>query len=352
MVNDTFMLGALIIAGFVVLLWYVNHLFRSSKNNADQNTLLEWLKTTQKDLQTLQSAMTQTLQRSDKNVTDTLQKSYQELNSRLDNAAKVIGELKTETGKFSEIGRSMKALDDFLSSPKLRGNVGEQILNDLLSQVLPQHTFALQHRFKSGDIVDALIKTHAGQIPIDSKFPMENYSKMAEAETKKEQELIKKIFVSDVKKHIKAIAQKYIRADENTTDFALMYIPAESVYYEITANSVSLDDYARQNRVLCVSPATLYAFLRTILVSFEGQRLHEEASKILSSLRSIQHDAGDLNTKLDTLSRHLTNAYNNMNNVNTDFSRLKAKIDTTRELGSGIGKTPHLTPVSDPEQLL
>ncbi len=352
MPNDTITLGALIIAGFLSLLWYINRQFSSHAKNDSQVTIIEWIKATQKDLQFLQSALTQTLQRSDKNVNDTLQRSYQELNTRLDNAAKVIGELKLETGKFTEIGRSMKALEDFLSSPKLRGTVGEQILNDLLSQVLPQQTFTLQHRFNSGDIVDALIKTHAGFIPIDAKFPMENYTKMTQAQTKKEQEVIKKVFITDVKKHIKSISQKYIKPDENTTDFALMYLPAESIYYEITANSISLDDYSRHHRVLSVSPATLYAFLRTILVSFEGQRLQEEASKILRSLRSIQHEASDFSSKLDTLSRHLTNAYNNMNTVSTDFTRLKSKIDNTRELGSGIKDKPPIRPGPDKKHLV
>ncbi len=293
--------------------------------NTSQEPIIEWLKS-------MQSVM----QQSDKNVTDTLQKSYGALNERLDNATRVIGELKNETGKFSEIGRSMQSLQDFLNSPKLRGNIGEQILSDLMAQVLPANAFQVQYRFRSGDIVDAVIKTKAGLISVDSKFPMENFSKLTQAETKKDQDILSKTFVSDVKKHIKAIADKYINTEEKTVDFALMYVPAESIYYEITANQPELSQYAQEKRVLAVSPSTFYAFLRTILVSFEGQRIAQEAGAILSQLRSIQKDSVQFSGKLDTLSRHITNAYNNMTAVSNDFNQLQSKITLTNSLGSGI----------------
>lgn len=323
----------IIIAGFALVLWFLNQ--RLARGRED-TTLTEWLKSTQSDLKQLQTDLTRTLQTSDKNVTDTLQKSYQELNQRLDSAAKVIGELKTETGKFTEIGRSMKDLQDFLNSPKLRGNLGEQVLTDLLSQILPASTFSTQYHFHSGDIVDAVIKTQAGLIPIDSKFPMENFTKMNQAETKKEQQLINKMFINDVRKHIRVISEKYINPAEHTVDFALMYVPSESIYYEITANTPELSNYGQAARVLPVSPSTFYAFLKTILVSFEGQRIQQEAKTILQNLRSIQKDADGFALKLDTLNRHLTNAYNNMNSVSGDFSRLQGKINSTQALGSGL----------------
>lgn len=297
---------------------------RLHRQQTSSEPLVDWLKTTMV-----------TLQQSDKNVTDTLQKSYDSLNQRLDTAAKVIGELRTETGKFSEIGRSMQSLQDFLNSPKLRGNIGEQVLADLMAQVLPVDAFQTQYRFHSGDTVDAIIKTKAGIISVDSKFPMENFAKLTKAETKKDQEVIAKTFATDVKKHIKAISEKYIRSDEDTVDFALMYVPAESVYYEITANHPGLSQFAQDNRVLPVSPSTFYAFLRTILVSFEGQRIAKEAQAILSQLRTIQKDSTQFGDKLTLLGKHLTNAYNNMNSITTDFNTLQTKINQTSSLGSG-----------------
>jgi DNA recombination protein RmuC len=304
-------------------IWYSLKIWLNKPQN--DTVLIEWLKST-----------SVTLQQSDKNVTDTLQQSYLSLNERLDTATRVISELKTETGKFSEIGRSMQSLQDFLNSPKLRGNIGEQILRDLMAQVLPDDSFETQYHFHSGDIVDAVIKTKAGLISVDSKFPMENFSKLSKSENKKEEDELSKIFATDVKKHIKAIAQKYIRTNENTVDFALMYIPAESIYYEITANQPELSQYAQDLRVLPVSPSTFYAFLRTILVSFEGQRIAKEASAILRELRTISKESSQFSSKLETLSRHITNAYNNMSSVTADFNSLQTKITQTNSLSTGL----------------
>src|SRR5206468_9986502 len=135
-------------------------------------------------------------------------------------------------GQMNEIGRNMRELQEFLKSPKLRGNIGEQVLKDLISQIFPKNSFYLQHQFKSGDKVDAAIKTDAGILPIDSKFPMENFQKFNKSQTDEEKVHYQKEFARDVKKHIDAISKKYILPEEGTMDFALMYVPSESVYYE------------------------------------------------------------------------------------------------------------------------
>jgi DNA recombination protein RmuC len=160
----------------------------------------------------------------------------------LDKAAAVIKDVGKEVGQMSEIGRSMKELHDFLKSPKLRGNIGEQVLKDLISQMFPKNSFHLQYEFKSGEKVDAAIKTDAGILPIDSKFPMENFQKMTKANDEKEKIILEKEFIRDVKKHIDAISKKYILPREGTMDFALMYVPSESVYYELV-NLTDVMDY-------------------------------------------------------------------------------------------------------------
>jgi len=330
---------ATMLLGFIVLYFLIRRQLEQSLKPKEDNALLEWLKSSQattsslqSDLQKLSQHLTSSLQSGNKNVTDTLQKSYQQLHERLDVAAKVIGELKSETGKFSEIGRSMQNLQDFLNSPKLRGNIGETVLKSLLGQMLPKQTFFLQYRFKTGDIVDAAIKTQAGIIPIDSKFPMENFTKMNQSETKKERERFRQQFVNDVKKHIRAISTKYIRTEEGTLDFALMYIPSETMYYEITATSPEIQEYAQEKRVLAVSPATFYAFLRTILVSFEGQRITREAQLILKNLRDIQKTTHEFGDRLSVLHKHINNAQANMTTINSEFNSLQTKIDSTSSL--------------------
>src|SRR3989344_3992770 len=140
MSSDLSLILAALLLGFVVLYFLLRKQLEALKPKED-NSLLEWIKATQGDIGKLKHSLTNTLNSSNQNVTDTLQKNYQQLHERLDSATKVIGELKNETGKFSEIGRSMKDLQDFLNSPKLRGNLGEQVLKDLIGQMFPKHSF-------------------------------------------------------------------------------------------------------------------------------------------------------------------------------------------------------------------
>jgi DNA recombination protein RmuC len=300
----------LIFMGFVVVIFYINKkLSELAEKQKPSTELLEYLKTTNVRL-------------------DSQGKAF---NERLDNAAKVIGGLQKNIGEMSEIGRGMKELQDFLKNPKIRGNIGEQILNELLKQYLPKESFNLQYVFKSGEKVDAAIKTSAGIIPVDSKFPMENFRKMNKTDNSDEKKRALKDFESDVKKHIDDINRKYILTEEGTIDYALMYIPSEGVYYEVV-NSSSLFDYAGVKRVLPVSPTTFYAYLKAILMSFEGQKIEKQAKEILSSLRAIQKDYEKVGGSLSILQKHLTNAHNVMGDVLSIFSQLGQKISSTKNL--------------------
>lgn len=271
-----------------------------------------------------------------------LQKNTQSLNERLDNAARVIAGVKKDIGEMSEIGRGMKQLQEFLQSPKLRGNIGEQVLKDIITQMFPKSSFNLQYSFKSGEKVDAAIKTAAGILPIDSKFPMENFQKMSKSENEKEKQSYRKVFLRDIKKHIQDIGRKYILPEEGTMDFALMYVPSESVYYEVV-NEPDLLRLAQKSRVYPVSPTTLYAHLQTILLSFEGQKIEQSARQVFMMLRAIQKDYAKVEDNLSVLQRHLNNAYNMMSNVLTSFTQLGQKITSTQTLGQGVrGKAKRL----------
>jgi len=314
-----FVLTLLLIgAGFCGIIWIINR--RLSKNSSD-HTLIEWLKSNQ-----------EALSRNSKNITDTLSQNTRDINERLDRAAKVIGDLQKEAGQFSEVSRSMRDLQDYLKSPKLRGNLGEEILQDLLSQVFPKSAIFFQHQFKSGEKVDAALKTDAGILPIDSKFPMENFTRMVKEEKEEDRERARREFGRDVKRHIDAISKKYILPEEGTVDFAIMYIPSESVYYEIV-NLPEVMDYARTQRVYPVSPTTMYAHLRIILVSFEGKRIEQQARQVLSSIRAIQKDYEKVESVISVLGRHVTNAYNAMSNLTSGFTQLGQKITSTQSLG-------------------
>src|SRR3990172_10563859 len=248
----------ILLVGFSILFY-----LQIKKPKKTDETLIEWLKSMQTSFDNTSKTMFKTLQDNSK-----------ELNQRLDKAAIAIGEM-------SELGRNMRELQEFLKSPKLRGNVGEEVLKDLISQIFPKNSFHLQYQFKSGERVDAAIKTDAGILPIDYKFPMENFTKMVKAKTEKEKEDFRKELIRDVKKHIDAISKKYILPEEGTMDFALMYVPSESVYYELV-NMTDIMDYARSQRVYIVSPSTLYAHLQTILLSCEGKKIETRSKEVFS----------------------------------------------------------------------
>lgn len=257
------------------------------------------------------------------------------INDRLDNAARVIAAVQKNIGEFSEIGRGMRDLQEFLRSPKLRGNIGEEILADLIGQMFPRGSFFLQYAFKSGVRVDAAIKTDAGILPIDAKFPMENYQKMHSLETEAEREVAKREFSRDIKRHIDAIHEKYILPDEGTLDFALMYVPSEPVFYELV-QITEVMNYAKRNRVYPVSPTTLYAHLQTILLSYAGKQMEVKTKYVFKLLRSMLTDFEKIEGNMSILGRHVTNAYNQMNNVNQGITTLGQKLNSSQQLEAEV----------------
>src|SRR5437870_12575593 len=191
--------------------------------------------------------------------------------------------------------------------------MGELFLNDLLAQILPPEHFRLQHHFKNGDAVDAVILIGANFVPVDSKFPLENFRRVVEAATESERIAARKQFLRDVKRHVDAIATKYILCDEGTYDFALMYVPAENVYYEtIIKEDVGEDrqlfSYALAKRVIPVSPNSFYAYVQTILLGLRGMKVEERAQEILGELSRLRGDFAKIQENFRVLGRHLANA--------------------------------------------
>lgn len=332
MIGETYLIILVIFFSFTLLFLIINSKLNkiTKKSQLDEN-LLKIIN----NLQTLSPQLQDNLQQQSKNISDSLQKSNKTINERLDNASRFIAQVAKEVGEMREIGRSMKELQEFLKSPKLRGNIGEEVLKDLISQMFPKNSFHLQYSFKNGSKVDAVLKTDAGILPIDSKFPMENFQKMVREEKKELRKKIKKTFISDVKKHIKDISQKYILPEEGTMDFALMYIPSEPVYYEIV-NVRELNNYARQKRVYPVSPTTLYAHLQMILLSFEGKKIELKSKQVFRLLRAIQKDYQKTEGVLQILGKHLNNAYNQFSKVWQNFSLLGQKLSSTQILSESI----------------
>jgi len=261
-----------------------------------------------------------------------IDRTTESINNRLDKAANVISGVSKELGMVQELGRGMKDLQDFLRSPKMRGNIGEQVLKDLLEQCFSRGHFDMQYQFKTGERVDAIIKTDKGIIPIDSKFPMENFQKAMKSETEDEKNKFFHEFAKDVRKHIDSISRKYILPAEGTVDFAVMYVPAESVYYEVIRHKEDINAYAYEKKVFPVSPNCFYYFLKVIMIGLEGKKIEAAAHQILQTLSAIKMDNDKFSKHLNTLTGHITHAKASIDTVNNEYSKLSGKIDNVRLL--------------------
>jgi len=327
----------IIIIGFGLTIFFFNRKIAELKKPSSDQTIVQWLRTMQTTLDVTNKTMHDSLSSNSSTMIRTLQENSKQLNERLDKAAEVIRDVNKEVGQMSEIGRSMKELQDFLKSPKLRGNIGEHVLTDLILQIFPKNSFHLQYQFRSGEKVDAAIKTDGGILPIDAKFPMENFQRLAKAKTEDDVKLYRKDFARDIKKHIDAIAKKYILPDEGTMDFALMYVPSESVFYELV-NMDDIIEYAKTRRIYIVSPSTLYAHLQTILLSFEGKKIETQSREVFRLLRALQIDYEKMSESFELLGKHMGNASSQYVNVQKGIITMGNKLSSVKQLGSTVEK--------------
>ena len=282
-------------------------------------------------LQQQRNALQQRLDAFGQTVAENLQSSTAAMNQRLDNAAKVVGDLREKVGQIHEVGKAAAELVNILRAPKLRGGLGELFLGDLLAQILPPEHYALQHRFKSGEAVDAAIRIGDRAVPVDAKFPYENFKRVIEAGSDADRAAARKQFQRDVRKHVDAIAGKYILPDEGTYDFALMYVPAENVYYETIIKQEAgeeheLFSYALQRRVIPVSPNSFYAYLQTVLLGLRGLQVEQRAAEILATLQRLRGDFDRLNENFRLVGKHLTNAAGAYGETEKTLTKLDAKL--------------------------
>jgi len=324
----------LIFLGFLV--FYLSAQIKNIKNakGDENNVLMEWLKemkgSVDKSSDVLEKQLTQqrgTLDEQMKGHREAMNAQTKLIWERLDASQDVIRTVQKQLGGIQEFGNDMKDLSNVLKSPKLRGGLGEQFLYEILESFLPHDHFKTQYKFKDGAVCDAVVFTEKGIIPIDSKFPMENFAAMLKADAQADRDRLKKVFISDVKKKVDEIATKYILPEEGTTHQAIMYIPSENVYYELIVNTTEVEEYCKVKNVVMASPNTLSYFLKVLLVAFHQQNLEKHAGEVLKALDGIKLEASKFNDDLDVLEKHISNGYKSMDGIRTKFSRLFNKIE-------------------------
>lgn len=249
-----------------------------------------------------------------------------------------LGRVGEATQRVFDIAKDIAGLEQILKSPKIRGGLGETFLENLLAQMLPRDHYDLQHAFSTGDRVDAVVKIGDRLAPVDAKFPLENFRRMIEESDEEKRRQLKRAFARDVKARADEIAKKYILPDEGTFDFAMMYIPAENVYYEIIVKDEATEEesaaaYAIGRRVIPVSPNSFYAYLRVIVLGLRGLQIERDAREIQTRLSRLRGDMEKFHEAFDILGKHLTNARSKYEDAAAALNRVETKLEGIEGVG-------------------
>jgi len=305
----------------------------------------------QKGLEEARRTLTDQLRGLVGEVNQQLARSQDSFGKQFEGAAKVFGEVRGQLGQVAEmaqrmelLGREIEELQGILKAPKLRGQLGEATLEEFLRQVLPPDFFELQYHFADGSAVDAVIRLREHMVPIDAKFPLESFQRLMAAEDDALKKTARREFERSVKGRVDEIAGKYIRPGEGTFEFALMFIPAENVYYEVIvregvgSEAGSLLNYALGKRVVPVSPNSFYAYLMTIVTGLKGMKVEARAREILTELGHLQRDFGRFGEAFRVLGKHLSSAQGKYE----EADKVAGKISDRLEKVTGSASEPEL----------
>ena len=248
-----------------------------------------------------------------------------------------LGEVTKATAELNERAKDLGRLEQALRPPKARGGFGELLLENLLRDRLPPSAYELQYTFTTGERVDAIIRAEQ-LVPIDAKFPLDNFERMVAAESEAEQQLGEKAFARDVKGHIDAIATKYIRPGEGTYDWALMYLPAEAIYYELVCGKTgALLSYAHERRVFPVSATTFSAYLQVIAFGLKGLQIERSAQEVIANLGALQTEYDRFKDEFELVGKHLSHAHGKFNDADKRLDKFEAKLERASEMQVELG---------------
>ena len=280
------------------------------------------------------AGMMQSINKQTQEAMNAVHKQSQDVIAQVTEKLTKLDETNKQVVNFSS---QLQNLQDILKNPKQRGVLGEYYLEETLKNVLPPNSYEMQYSFKDGSIVDAIVKVKDKIIPIDSKFSLENYERILNCNNKEEREKLERAFKQDLKIRIDETS-KYVKPNEGTMDFAFMFIPSESIYYDLLINKVGavqvntrdLIEYAfKDRRVIIVSPTSFLAYLQTVLQSLRALQIEESAKEIKSNVEklgrhilSYESFIKKLGTSMSTTVNHYNNAYKEFNKINKDVLRI------------------------------
>ncbi len=268
-------------------------------------------------------------------------------------SAKIIREVTEKLTRLDEANKQvvgfaeqLKNLQDILKNPKQRGILGEYYLEAVLKNVLPPGTYQMQYPFKDGVIVDAAIFIKEKIVPVDSKFSLENYNRILEARDETERARLEDVFKTDLKNRIDETS-KYVKPEEDTMDFAFMFIPSEAIYYDLLINRIGsvksntrdLIEYAMQEkRVIIVSPTSFLAYLQTVLQGLKALQIEESAKEIRKRVEDLGKHLGSYESYMQKIGTHLGTTVNMYNSAYKELAKIDK--DVLRITGAAIGTEP------------
>lgn len=274
-----------------------------------------------------------------KEMTDTREDMNRRVNETLGLMAEMRSTVEKIISRQEEVNRLGQSLKDILSVPKLRGNYGEAVLEELLDRVLPRGMWERQYKIKDGSIVDTVVRYRDMCVPVDSKFPRDNYIRYMECTDARDRELYWKAYEKDVIAKIKEIS-RYIAPECGTSDFALMFVPSEAIYYETIAERNHLGrqskiyEEAERNRVIPVSPNTFYAFLQVILTAMRNMEVLNQAREIQSRLIKMQNRFDLFYKQYEAMGKELEKASEAYRKGDKHIALYKRELDETLRIES------------------
>ena len=309
-----------VIIGFAVLFWRL----KQPEQKQDQTGLTM--------LQNQLNELNRTLDTKLGQSTQMFQRQFGESAKIIQNVTERLTKLDETNKQVVNFADQLKSLQDILKNPKQRGILGEYYLETVLKNVLPPDSYQMQYAFSDGVIVDAAVFIDKRIIPIDSKFSLENYNRILEARDPSEKKKYEAALVSDLKNRIDETS-KYVKPEENTMDFAFMFIPSEAIYYDLLINKIgavsddkNLIQYAAQKRVIIVSPTSFLAYLQTVLQGLKNQKISEQAKEIIKQVENLGKHIGSYDSYMEKLGKNLGTTVSMYNHAYKEFAKIDKDV--------------------------